>query len=361
VLCARNPSALHDVNRYISGLKNLKRPAYQDRIIFAGIVGVPTAENTSGKSLDQILALPEMKVEEEASSGQLRLRAACIAPGDAGRADPARRMVEVAKGFGPAGVITSICEDDYGPALSAVIKKIAEQLRGACLPRSLKVNSDGLVDCTVVEIKAADDSIPCAGLPGRKAKALERRLINNEWHNVCEMEQLPVRNRSVPQGLGWYYDNFSKDATERCKIDKQRIAFAQGSPLSANAVARVECIQNVLEVAADTRGAEAVNTPCIDDGSGAPAGDAKCTNLSLPNEALICVAGTCQLACQSDAQCGPGNVCGPDALGRGYCTNPTCPAVEVEASGSAREQNQGAPDASVATAPSTGATVPAGS
>jgi hypothetical protein len=350
VLCARNPTALHNVNRYISGLKSLKPAAYQDRIIFAGIVGVPLAVNTAGKTLDEILALPDMKVEEEASGGQLRLRAACSAGNGAGRADPARRMVEVAKGFGAAGVITSICEEDYGPALSAVIKKIAEQLKGACLPRALKVNSDGLVDCTVVEIKAAEDTAPCAGQPGRKSKLLDRRLLNNQLHTVCEMEQLPVRGRSVPQGLGWYYDNFSKDATERCKIDKQRIAFAQGSPLATGAVARVECIQTVREVTPDTRGAEAANTPCIDDGSGGARGDDKCANLSLPDEKLICVAGTCQSACSSDAQCGPGNVCGPDALGRGYCTNPTCPAVEEET-----------PSASVATAPSPGATVPAGS
>lgn len=349
VLCARNPNALHNVNRYIAGLKSLKQPAYQDRIIFAGIVGVPTATNTNGKSFDEILALPDMKVEEEVSNGQLRLRAACMDP-NAGRADPARRMVEVAKGFGAKGVITSICEDDYGPALSAVIDQIAKQLRGACLPRALKVNAEGLVDCTVVEIKAAGDDTPCAGMPGRKAKLLDKRVLNGASHTVCEMEQLPVKGRTVPAGLGWYYDNFSKDATDRCKIDKQRIAFAQGSPLSNNAVARVECIHNVLEVTPDTRGAEAVNTPCIDDGSGGAVGDDKCTNLSLPNEKLLCISGTCQLACLSSAQCGPGNVCGPDALGRNYCSNPTCPAVEEET-----------PNASVATTPSPGATVPAGS
>jgi hypothetical protein len=341
VLCARHANALHPVSRYVDGLKSLKPPAYQDRIIFAGIVGVPTADQTANRTPDQILALPAMTVEEEDNGGGvMRLRAACIA-GDAGRADPARRMVEVARSFGKNGVITSICEEDYGPALSAVIAKIADKLSGACLPRELKVNAKGLVDCTVVEIKAADDMTPCDLNLGRKG-TLDPRLIDKRWHTVCEVAQLPVPARSVPAGLGWYYDNFSKDATERCKRDKQRIAFATGSPLSPNALARVECVQPVLEVRGSL-GAEAVNAPCIDDGSGGAKGDAKCIGLSLPDQMLICVSGTCQLACQSDVPCGPGNVCGRDALGRGYCTNPTCPAGEAEAP------------------PSTGATVPAGS
>ncbi len=350
VLCARNPNALHAANRYVEGLKSLKQQAYQDRIIFAGIVGVPLAVNTAGKSLDEILAMPDMKVEEEVSPSQIRLRPACIAGNGAGRADPGRRMVEVAKGFGANGVITSICEDDYGPALSVVIKKIAEQLRGACLPRALKVNSDGMVDCTVVEIKAANDTSPCVGTPGRKGE-LDPRFINGVRHTVCEVEQLPVRSRMVPTGLGWYYDNFSKDATERCRRDRQRIAFATGSPLARGATARVECVQSVLEVNQEGgRGFEALNTPCIDDGSGGLIGEDKCVSLSTPAEALICVAGTCQQACLNDAQCPAGNVCGPDALGRGFCSNPTCPAVQDDA-----------PNASVVTAPSPGATVPAGS
>jgi hypothetical protein len=328
VLCARHPEALHPISRYVDGLKSLKSPAYQDRIIFAGIVGVPTADQTANKTPDQILALPALNVEEEdTGGGVMRLRAACVAESNAGRADPARRMVEVAKAFGQNGVITSICEEDYGPALSAVISKIASKLSGACLPRELKVNAQGLVECTVVEIKASDDPKPCEATPGR-TRSLDDRYIEGQRHKVCEVAQLPVHGRAVPAGLGWYYDNFSPDATQRCQRDKQRIAFANGSPLSTNATARVECVQTVLDVTPNSQGAEAVNTPCVDDGSDGLKGDAKCASLSLPNQPLICVSGTCQLACQSPAQCSPGFVCGPDALGRGYCTDPTCPVGE---------------------------------
>lgn len=341
VLCTRNPNALHPVKRYIDGLKSLKSPAYQDRIIFAGIVGVPTSDQTNGKTLDQVLALPAMAVQEEGNEGDVkRLRPACVSA-DAGRADPARRMVEVAQSFDKNGVVTSICEEDYGPALGAVINKIAEKLSGACLPRALTVAADGKVDCTVVEIKAADDTTPCDPNLGRE-KTLDPRVIDGKTHTVCRVTQLAVQGRSVPTGLGWYYDNFSKDATERCKRDKQRIAFASGSPLANGALARVECAQTVLEVRG-ALGAEAVNTLCVDDGSDGLKGEDKCKSLSLPNQSLICVAGTCQLACQTDAMCGSGFVCGPDALGRGFCSNPTCPAGEAEAPAS------------------TGATVPAGS
>jgi hypothetical protein len=330
VLCARNPGALHPVSRYLEGLKSLK-PMYPDRIIFAGIVGVPLASATSAKTPDEILALPEMQAVEEEVSDVLGLRPACISANNSGDADPARRMVELAKGFGPNGVITSICENDYGPALAKVIEKIAEKLSGACLPRQLKVNAKGLVECLVVEIKAANDTTPCAATPGRE-RELPPRVVGGSQRVVCEVTQLPVVGQQVPQGVGWYYDNFSAALMKTCKTDRQRVAFAAGSPLSQGALARVECQQSVLNAEVGAVGVDAVDTPCSDDGSGAPHGDAKCQTLSLPGQALLCTQGTCQLSCSVDADCQPGFVCA-EVQGRGFCTNPTCPISESDPQG----------------------------
>jgi hypothetical protein len=341
VLCTRNPQALHPVSRYVEGLLSLKRAAYSDRIIFAGIVGVPTASSTANKSLDQILAMPEMAVREDGLM-RLGLIPSCVASNDAGRADPARRMVEVAKGFGKNGVITSICEDDYGPALNAVIAKIADKLSGACLPRQLKVNSQGLVECKVVEVKAASDKVPCAQTRGRNPVALLPRSVGGSERIACEVNQLAVLGGKAPSGDGWFYDNFSESVLKSCPRDKQRIAFAPSSPLSDGAQARVECQTSVVNITPMSLGVEAVNTPCVDDGSDAPKGDAKCQKLSIPGESLLCVQGTCQLSCQTKIDCPPALTCTPDALGRGFCTNPTCPISESDPQ---------APDATVPAGP----------
>jgi hypothetical protein len=324
VLCGRNADKLHQAQRYVAGLKSLKSEAYQDRVIFAGIVGVPLAVNTRDLTLDQILARDDMRFAEEMFGTQLRPRPVCIASQKAGDAAPARRIVEVAKGFGENGVITSICEDDYGPALNAVITKIAGKLSGQCLPRSQQRNALGLVDCRVVEIKRAGDRTPCDPNRGRTRK-LDDRVVGDTARMVCEVAQLPVMSRTVPAGVGWYYDDFSEEVAA-CKTDKQRIAFAAASPLEEGAGARFECFRAVTEPSSQTAtGVDAINTPCADDGSDGLHGDAKCAALSDPSASLICVNGSCQVGCTTDAQCPAGRVCTGVGGMPGFCENPTCP------------------------------------
>jgi hypothetical protein len=262
VLCGRNADKLHQAQRYVAGLKSLKSEAYQDRVIF--------------------------------------------------------------EGFGENGVITSICEDDYGPALNAVITKIAGKLSGQCLPRSQQRNALGLVDCRVVEIKRAGDRTPCDPNRGRTRK-LDDRVVGDTARMVCEVAQLPVMSRTVPAGVGWYYDDFSEEVAA-CKTDKQRIAFAAASPLEEGAGARFECFRAVTEPSSQTAtGVDAINTPCADDGSDGLHGDAKCAALSDPSASLICVNGSCQVGCTTDAQCPAGRVCTGVGGMPGFCENPTCP------------------------------------
>jgi hypothetical protein len=325
-LCGRNQNMLHQVQRYITGLKSLKPEALQDRIIFGGIVGVPLASATRGQSLDQILARPDMRYTETFGVA----RPACTASGGAGSATPARRIVEVARGFGENGVITSICEDDYGPALNTVIGKIAGKLSGQCLPRSLRRNAQGLVECRVVEIKGQDDRSPCDPARGR-IRQLPDRAINGTPRVVCEVAQLPVMNRSEPAGVGWYYDDFSSEVNN-CQTNKQRIAFGATSAVEDGKSARFECFQSLAQVnRPNARGADAVNSSCAADGTNGPSGDAKCRALSTPDARLTCVEGVCQLGCTNDAQCPPGYVCTASGGDAGHCENPTCP---LESAGS---------------------------
>jgi hypothetical protein len=335
--CASNAAALHPVARYINGLKSLKADAFKDRIIFGGIVGVPRANVTRGLSLDQILALREMQVNVIGGTQ----RPSCTATGGAGTATPARRMVQVAQAFGEDGIITSICEDDYGAALDAIIAKIAGKLSGECLPRRLFRDANGRVDCRVVEIKPLGDRTPCDLARGR-FQQLPDRTFEGTTRMVCEIAQLSVVGNRAPAGIGWYYDDFS-NLVSRCQENPQRIAFSEAAAINIGAAARFECFRPVSAEQSDTtaRGLDAVNTPCGTTPTAAATtmtmtprglpvapttGDGKCRALSTPDAPLRCVYGTCQLECKTDADCKTAaNTCAATEQGVGYCVNPTCP------------------------------------
>jgi len=319
---------LHPVERYINGLKALKPAAYaNERIIFAGIVGIPLnpqKKTFSGTTeLDTILGLERMKFVPRNIPGSMNLEPtpACESATD-GSAAPARRMVQVAKAFGDNGVVTSICENEYQSALSVIIKKIADQLTGACLPRKLTPNAEGKVECDVVEIKA--DLSDCDPGKGR-IERLPNRTVNGSQRTVCRIDQVPVLNKATQAGkTGWYYDDFSMEVTNECKADPQRIAFTPGAEPSPGSQAKFECFQPVSGANMDSTGIDAVNLSCNPEN-----GDDVCTA-----KGLICIAGkTCQVPCGNDSNCPESWLCAGAAGGdRKFCVNPPCPqsATEVQ-------------------------------
>lgn len=328
--CGRSTALLHPVERYLNGLKSLKSPEFQDRVIFAGIVGVPLASATQGQSLDQILMRPDMQFAMTGGVLGGTVRPVCTARGGAGSATPARRIVEVARGFGENGVVTSICEDDYRAALDAVIGKIAGKLSGECLPRRLTRNPNGLVSCRVVELKAPGDRTPCDPARGR-TQQLSDRVLNGTPRVACEIAQLAVQQAQEPPGVGWYYDDFSAEVN-RCQVNRQRIAFTAAAGIDNGASARFECFRAVAEEPSgpNLRGVEAINTPC-DNGidqqpqRGRLTPDQICRGLSTQDVQLVCVNGTCQVSCMLNTDCPPGSACTAGDGGTGICVNPTCP------------------------------------
>jgi hypothetical protein len=317
-VCGSNTNLLHPVERYIAGFRGLKSEAFQDLVIFGGIVGVPLARDTQGQSLAEILARPDMRF----SGGLLGARPACTAGGGAGTATPARRIVEVAMGFGDNGVITSICEDNYSAALDAIIGKIAGKLSGQCLPRRLQRNAEGIVECRVVEIKGPGDNTPCDMSRGR-IRQLKSREVNGTSRVTCEIAQLPVRGNQEPPGVGWYYDDFSAEVAS-CQGSGQRIAFTGNASVEDGKAARFECFQSVAEPRrpANAKGFEAIGASCTV--TGGPRGRDSCSTFNEPGIRLACVAGSCLVACTGDAECPPAHVC--TATGTpGFCVNPTCP------------------------------------
>ncbi|MEY4511382.1 MAG: hypothetical protein RLZZ450_3504, partial [Pseudomonadota bacterium] len=117
--------------RYVRGLRSLK-PGHPERVVFAAVVGVPPAPVAAGKTIDELLALPEMKFAEDAlKPGFPRTTCDLMYDGRLNEAYPGRRFLQVAKGLGAQSVVESICAETYGPVLDRMIDKIAPQLGGS--------------------------------------------------------------------------------------------------------------------------------------------------------------------------------------------------------------------------------------
>jgi hypothetical protein len=284
-------------------------------------------------------------------------------------ATPGRRYVELAqaaKEAGMSGIVRSICDASFSSALGAITGRIAEVLRGACLPRALNPDATGRVNCNVVEI--LPEGVTCAEQAplGRDATPLRIDTINGVDRQVCTVNQLvPTQadrdNHRGPDGTGWYYDDYTADTLDKCPgdsdDDKQRISFSDGAGPYPGSDIRPECLQPVqgggltgpdifkaCDPAAPVEtsvcswtGAEATEQAgefivrynldrdaFIDAQSGA-----------LTAQAHFCEAGsrTCQITCDSAAQCPGGFVCyDPETDGSQcqdpshpcFCLNPTC-------------------------------------
>jgi hypothetical protein len=146
----------YPLERYVHGLQAL-RQGYEHLVVFAAITGIPpdiyedTYDLDGNDYLDTterdnyysaILNHPQMQ-ETIRVDGQ-NLEPSCAVPNpdfDPGapydpvnnpefftKAFPARRIVEVSRGFGHNGVVRSICREDFTSAMDAIIKAIARHL-----------------------------------------------------------------------------------------------------------------------------------------------------------------------------------------------------------------------------------------
>jgi hypothetical protein len=265
-------------------------------------------------------------------------RPACTTAAD-GSASPARRIVEVAKGFGANGVVTSICSKSYENALNKILEKITKQLTGACLPNPLNPDNTGVVRCDVVEILGAKGKqADCAASRGRTFK--ENRQVEGlegpETRVVCNVNQVAVIDEKLvpaPEPLpgvnplvGWYYDDFSPDVLETCVEGKQqRIATTPGADLASSATFSFECFSPVggsIEAA----GKAAVGAACKQDDQ---CNDTEESSTSAAYD-LFCEEfnRSCQIACTGDAQCPDGWVCDDESGAKPFCVNPKCPPTQ---------------------------------
>jgi hypothetical protein len=146
----------YPVERYVQGYRKL-RPGFEDLVVFAAIAGTPpnilaeTFDLDGDEYLDAaerddyydtILGDATMQETIRADGQNLNPSCAVYNPGfDPGlppdpvdnpeyftRAYPPRRIVQVAREFGPNGIVRSICQEDFSDATDAIIRVITRHL-----------------------------------------------------------------------------------------------------------------------------------------------------------------------------------------------------------------------------------------
>jgi len=366
-----NPQNLYDVQRYIRGFKQL-RPGQEELVVFAAIAGVPLdlVDANARANVDfSDAAQRDAYYDHIADDPRMRqtvinggvpqlasLSPACRRRNSMGEqevATPAQRILSVVKGFGENATLQSICADDYGPGMDAIIEIIARQLGAVCLPRPLVRSADGQVACGVVwELPPANKAVPgtptqCGQLPFLKPVGPGRPAFNALGGMNCEVEQLPVTdNTTVARGDGWFYDTFSSSVMTACPLNRrQRVTFTDAAKPPNGVIVDLECLNEVQSqpsVRTDLNNSAAYQpelgsacaTVTTKNGKVLKR-DAACVlqlNSGKTDSSMFCHAqlNVCVQGCKSSSDCPPAWECDsrPDTLatsnGKAYCVNPTC-------------------------------------
>jgi hypothetical protein len=388
--CFYNAQNLYPLERYINGYKAL-RPGNENLVIFGAIVGVPEnlvepedyaaldwSDDVARESFyENILNDPRMQEVEDPNRAPGQggnLQPSCQSFNADGtertRAYPPRRIVQVARGFGANGTVHSICQEDLGPAVDAIIDVIAKQLGAVCLPRPLVRNSDGLVGCNVVwELPPASMAGPNTptqcGAPGFDfllPPDQGREAVTDRGGAVCRVAQMrvvgtgdnrdfePTETDGVVFNEGWYYDDFSDAVETECPGEtQQRVAFTPAAKPPTGVTVKLECLNETQSLAQNrTDIATGIEQPKIGD----PCEEVVRNGQTLMDDAaclvrladgtmddgMIChpELNVCVLKCDTTFDCPAAWVCderpetlaatSPDGTGNGpaICVNPTC-------------------------------------
>ena len=358
-----NPDYQYDVQRYVDALRTVESDP--ERLVVITIAGVPEdlvddpANGEGSMNLTAVLNDPRMANVLSTMPGYLV--AACSS--SSGEAYPARRLVDFTQRVG--GVVQSICQTDFGPAIDILVARIANALGGACLPRQLNPDADGNVNCDVLEVLPSDGSVThCSDLPEAGTTYTLARTETTTGaggvpvtREVCRVRQVGRAGAGgVAGGVtpGWVYDDgpmnlggFS-DLPAGCS---QRIAFSNLMPITGAEI-RLECDQTILPASGEAAQLGSFCNPTDDTvnvTTGTPTAHCSDGHAVAGNPStLLCdkFVRSCQVPCTGDSQCvGAGllsyvcdlrdatTVFGAGAtlpMGvnpgdiHGFCVNPTC-------------------------------------
>jgi hypothetical protein len=195
VHCPRHAATLTPVSELVAAIRGARA---EDELVFAAIAGVPR-ELPRDASPGDVLAHPDMAYREvDTGRSGLRLAPACeLFDGRGeltGRADPARRLVEVAD-LVPGSVLTTICTDDFGPAIDEIGARIGERVPGVCLVREIPSTLGDRVPCEATVTLPPGEA--CDRFPGYAARGAD----DETGRAVCALAQVDAEEPS-----GFFYD-----------------------------------------------------------------------------------------------------------------------------------------------------------
>lgn len=124
--CSQFGGALHSPRRFVDALRASRSDP--DDVVYALIGGVPV--DLAGADPVAILADPRM-IETVDPVAPNRLAPSCDVAGR-GMAFPPTRMVEVARELGHNATVQSICQEDFGPVVDAILRRVADRVSGSC-------------------------------------------------------------------------------------------------------------------------------------------------------------------------------------------------------------------------------------
>jgi hypothetical protein len=221
--CFLNPWMVHPIERYIDGLRALRD---SDHFVLGAIAGVPMVPQCQGygDEIPDCLDLEDMTEKVDPVS-MTKLAPACIT--SEGEAFPARRFVQLAQAFGENAYVHSICNEDFGPAITALTDRLIEAIGGIVSQRELEMEKDPadpcrcLAACTILEEMPDSRDCPAGRTcwepdgPGTGCAYNEDEL--GQLHTMCVIPQAGTRLSDcglscadptvthAVDGEGWFY------------------------------------------------------------------------------------------------------------------------------------------------------------
>jgi hypothetical protein len=248
--CFHHPELMEPVESYIGALRALRTDP--DRLLAAFLVGVPLHEDCLGRGSEIPYCLQHAAMMSTVDPVSMtRLVPSCVTP--TGEAYPPRRMVEVARALGESAYVSSICTDDFRPAMEDLADMILEKIGPVAPIPPLPVEADAedpslcRASCTIVEV--LPDMRECP--PGHPCVTDEAGGCTIEedgdglLHSLCEMLQVPTRlarpgdcldptiAHAPVEGAGWYY--------VPTRYGEPRLRYTDGTFRAPGSTLRLSC------------------------------------------------------------------------------------------------------------------------
>jgi len=259
-LCAQRGDLLHDVQRYVTGLRAL-RSDHEGLVRLAAVTGVPedfvveeferSEDARRNARYAALLADPRMQSTARADGTLQPVCESALAS-----ATPARRIVQAVQGLGRNSDVLSICAPSWTQAIAPLFEDSLafRSGRGICLPRKPVRGPDGLTQCRVTL------TLP---LPGTAHEATPTRCSERaslreasppartpDGRAICDLHQLAVTglpdSPQLEPGEGWFFDDFSGEEVCSCRTGTCNSLFFAPSTPPAGVVGTVECFETTV-------------------------------------------------------------------------------------------------------------------